>query len=298
MASCLSMEPVTSILVAPADAGLRLDVLVARELGISRGYVRRLLGKERIQMDGRAPAKGAIVRTGDHIQVLAFRHPEAGLPPNPNLQLHVIARSGGLLAIDKPAGLPSHPLDFDEIHTALNGVLALHPEMQGVGEGGLQSGLVHRLDTATSGVLAFATDEQTWQTVRARFAERSVQKRYLARVHGRYDGPDKLSLRLEGRGPRVRVVETGGLPAVTEIRVLSEDPTSSLLQVELITGVRHQIRATLAHLGSPVVGDALYGSDAELERHLLHAQSLRVTLQDGVVFEASAATPAELENPL
>ena len=83
--------------------------------------------------------------------------------------------------------MPTCPLDYDETGTALNAVAALSPEVLHVGEGGLEGGLIHRLDTGTSGVLVFATRDDAWHRARAAFAARRVRKAYVARVHGRLD---------------------------------------------------------------------------------------------------------------
>ena len=86
------------------------------------------------------------------------------------------------------------------------------------------------------------------------------------------------------------MVERGGRIALSRIRALAAGPETSLVEIEMQTGVRHQIRATLAHLGFPVLGDALYGSTASLSRFWLHAESLE--WED---FSARAPRPAELE---
>lgn len=268
------MEPGRTIEVGADDAGARLDVVVARALGISRGWVRKLLDSGRVRLDGRPAAKGVILRAGDRIEVAEFARPEAAPLPNPALALRVLAERGGLIAIDKPAGMAVHPLAPDETDTALNGLVALRPEIAGVGEGGLRSGVVHRLDPGTSGVLVFATTEAAWRAARRAFEGQRVAKRYVARVHGAFAGTREVRLRLESRGDHVRVVASGGREAVSEIRALQTGAETSRVEVRMRTGVRHQIRATLAHLGHPVVGDALYGSPLALPRHLLHAAAL------------------------
>jgi 23S rRNA pseudouridine1911/1915/1917 synthase len=191
-----------------------------------------------------------------------------------------------LLAVDKPAGLPTHPLDFDETATVLNALLARYPGLRGVGEGGVRSGVLHRLDTQTSGVLLFASSEAAWHRVRKAFAERAVEKHYLARVHGRFTQPGEVVLRLEHGGKKMHVVTSGAREAVTEIRTVRPLGESTLLEVRPITGLMHQIRATLAHLGHPVLGDALYGSPLALDRHLLHA-----TFIDACGFDAASPVP-------
>ncbi|MFQ5512817.1 MAG: pseudouridine synthase [Myxococcota bacterium] len=269
------MDPPREILVRREDAGKRLDRFLAASLGLTRGYVRRLLARGRVRVEGRPTLKGLVLRAGDRIELLEFRHPDQGLRPEPTIEIPVLAEAPGCLAVDKPAGLPTHPLDFEERATVLNALLARHPQLWGVGEGGVRSGVVHRLDTATSGVLVFATRQNVWNELRSAFRERRVTKRYLARVHGWLDEERDLVLRLVHRGNHMRVVRSGGLEAVSRLRPLDRIGDTTLLEVTLVTGVRHQIRAGLAQLGHPVLGDRLYGSPLALERHLLHATSLR-----------------------
>ena len=283
------MEPERRFAVAPADAGARLDQWLARELGLSRAYARKLVADERVLLAGRPAAKGTALRAGEEVVVLPYARPEEPPAPNADLELRVVASAGGLVAIDKPAGQAVHPLAHAERDTALNAFLARFPAAAGVGEGGLRSGVVHRLDPGTSGVLVFARDDKAWRAAREAFRSGRVRKRYVALVHGAFAGAREVELRLESRGDHVRVVRDGGRRAASQIRALRTGEAESLVEVEMRTGVRHQIRATLAHLGFPVVGDRVYGSSVSLDRHWLHAESLE---WDG--FAARAAVPPEL----
>ncbi len=277
-----------SIEVSEAAAGQRLDVVVANELGITRGYVRRLIGRGLVLLGGEPAKKGAMLRRGDNVELLEFRHPSEGPAPNPDLAVSVLCEDLGLIAVDKPAGIPTHPLDYEEKGSLLNGLLARYPELAGVGEGGLLGGVVHRLDVLTSGVQLFATEAEAWQRARRALSVHSAEKRYVARVHGRLDTTSTVVLRLENRGDHVRVVSSGGREAVTQLELLEPGARTSLVELRPITGLRHQLRASLAHLGHPVVGDALYGSTVELSRHLLHAHSIRIG-----EFAASSPVPEE-----
>lgn len=275
------------MVVSPAEAGERLDSYVAERLGLSRRHVVRLLRRERVTLGGRPAAKGTLLRAGDRLEVLPFRGVAEGPPPDPAVQLTVLAEAHGLVAVDKPAGVPTHPLDLEERGTVLSGLLVERPELVGVGEGGVRSGVVHRLDTGTSGVLVFASEERAWLRARRAFAERRVDKLYVARAHGRLVGEREVSLRLEHRGPRMRVVGSGGREALTRLRPLAHGAGTTLLEGRPVTGLMHQIRISLAHLGHPVVGDVLYGSSRELGRHLLHATEIRI--ED---FSARSSPPA------
>jgi 23S rRNA pseudouridine1911/1915/1917 synthase len=289
MRSCQAVKTHEVMVVSPAEAGERLDSYVAERLGLSRRHVVRLLRRERVTLGGRPAAKGTLLRAGDRLEVLPFRGVAEGPPPDSAVRLTVLAEAHGLVAVDKPAGIPTHPLDLEERGTVLSGLLVERPELVGIGEGGVRSGVVHRLDTGTSGVLVFASEERAWLRARRAFAERRVDKLYLARAHGRLVGEREVSLRLEHRGPRMRVVRSGGREALTRLRPLAHGAGSTLLEVRPVTGLMHQIRVSLAHLGHPVVGDVLYGSSRELGRHLLHATEIRI--ED---FSARSSPPAVL----
>ena len=280
-------------MIPEAQSGQRLDLYLAQLLGISRGYVRRLLGLKRIRLGGSMPRKGVILNAGDLVEILPFHDPQDGPRAAPEVPVHVLREGEGLLAVEKPAGLPTHPLDFEEIKTVLNALLAHYPELSGVGDGGLRSGVVHRLDTHTSGVLLFATNADVWRRVRAEFAERRVQKRYLARVHGTYRGTLEIALQLAHRGRRMRVVASGGREAVTRLIPVREIGDTTLVEVRPLTGVMHQIRATLSHLGHPLLGDREYGSTHDLGRHLLHA-----TFISTLGFDAASPVPEVFESEL
>ena len=287
------MDPTGSFAVADSDAGARLDHVVARLLGVSRGYARKLISAQRVLLEGRPAAKGTGLRAGERIEVLPFARPEDPPLANASLAWTVVAELAGWVAIDKPAGQPTHPLEHTELDTSVNALIAHFPAVAGVGEGGLRCGVVHRLDPGTSGVLVFALHDDAWRRARSAFRERRVAKHYVARVHGAFTGERELELLLESRGPRARVVSRGGRPALSRVRALATGRDESTVEIEMLTGVRHQIRATLAHLGHPVVGDSLYGSTRELSRHLLHAQSIRWD-----EFAAQAPLPGEFDVPL
>jgi 23S rRNA pseudouridine1911/1915/1917 synthase len=197
----------------------------------------------------------------------------------PELALRVLARGPGWIAIDKPAGMPVHPLDPAETGTALNFVVARFPEIAGVGEAGLRSGVVHRLDVDTSGALLFATEQGRWEQLRGGFRAHRVEKIYRALVHGHLTGGGELVLHLavaQHRPARVRVVEAGDARSRrTAMRwsALEQLRDATLVEARPATGFLHQIRASFAHLGHPVLGDAAYGAPPSplAPRHLLHA---------------------------
>jgi 23S rRNA pseudouridine1911/1915/1917 synthase len=287
--------PVAQTTEQPAEQ--RLDVFLATQLGISRSQVRKLLARGAVCLAGRELGlgeKGRVLKVGDELEVATFRRPEEQriLPDGPRRgnQLSVLAEGQGWLAVDKAAGTPVHPLREDERGTVLNALMAHSPEIQGVGEGGLRSGVVHRLDVDTSGVLLVAIHQTTWERFRLAFQEHRIRKFYRAVVHGALSEERTLEvgLRITRHRPAlvkvvpVEQVETDSSVRVTalSVRPLEALRDATLVEVRPTTGFLHQIRATLAHIGHPLVGDATYGAQESaagppgVPRHLLHATRL------------------------
>jgi len=287
-----------------ADTGRRLDVFLAERLELSRAQVRRLLARGAVRIGSRTlseRAKGERVTPGTTVEVSRFERPEDWRArAEPEAPLALLASGPGWLAVDKPAGTPVHPLEPDETGTLLNAVIARHPELHGVGEGGLRSGVVHRLDVDTSGALLVALREDTWQRLRAAFAEHRVTKVYRAVVVGRLAGDGDIELGFvtaRHRPAQVRVVDhaersRGVRMGSLRWRCLERFENATLVEVRPRTGHLHQIRATFAHLGFPVAGDRVYGSRGDptrAPRQMLHAA--RVAYRE---IEAESPDPADL----
>lgn len=285
----------TRLQVSPDDAGSRLDAFLVRHLGVSRAQARRLLAQGLVLLDCRRAFerdKGVLLAAGSAIEIAPFTEPAAmQVIPQPEAPLTILAQGQGWLIVDKPAGWPVHPLREHETGTVLNALVARHPEIQGVGEGGLRSGVVHRLDIETSGTLLLATTQEMWTRLRQAFEEHRTQKIYRAIVRGKLSGRGREVMNLlvaQHRPAKVRVVEPhrGTLPAGArrcdlEWKALESFERATLLEVTLGTGFLHQIRVMLAHLVHPVLGDGLYGSAAEpdvpaVRRPMLHAAYLQV----------------------
>jgi 23S rRNA pseudouridine1911/1915/1917 synthase len=288
--------------VEPSEAGSRLDVFLAARLSLSRTGARRLLASGAVRIAGRPAAegdKGLALSAGERVEVAAAARAAADrILPEPETPLCVLAHGPGWLVADKPAGVAVHPLAAGERGTLLGAVAARHPEVQGIGEGGLRSGVVHRLDVQTSGALVIATGAAQWQRLRAAFREHRVEKRYraIARGHVTAGGEIELPLVVARHRPAfVRVANPQELPrarrAVTRWRVVEHLREATLLEVCTVTGFLHQVRATLAHLGHPLAGDRTYASFAQrgeaerrpsdspgdatgAARHMLHAASV------------------------
>jgi 23S rRNA pseudouridine1911/1915/1917 synthase len=267
----------------PTRAGERLDSLLCQHLDLSRTQVERLISDRKVRVDDRIILKkGTKLAAGQLVSVAPFERPEEwAVIPQPEMDLRVVGVGQGWVAVEKPSGVAVHPLEPTERDTLLNALIARYPQMQGVGEGALKSGVVHRLDVETSGVLVFATEQETWQRLRRAFTEHRTEKIYRVLVSGRLTGSgrEKVCLQVTQHKPaRVRVVEPA--PGIwrcdLQWQAIETFREATLLEVKLGTGFLHQIRATFSHLGHPVMGDVLYGAPANVLRVMLHSASLKV----------------------
>lgn len=238
---------------------------------------------------GRVSVNGAVARRGD-IAVGPRDRVELGAPPPAPIPapLRLIHEDAELLVIDKPPGLLTIADLSERERTAYR---LLRDWMEGRGAGRLF--IVHRLDRETSGVLVVARTAKAKAALQEQFRSRTPERCYVARVEGvvREDRGTLTSRLVEDRSLRVRPTRDRrqGREAVTRYRVLERGEDTTLLELTLETGRRGQIRAQLAALGHPIVGDRAYGSRRDpLRRVCLHATRLGFTHPDGrrVVFES------------
>ena len=274
-----------TLTVSAAEAGLRLDQLLAARLPeLSRSRLKSLIEQGHVRVDGAAAKASARPRPG---ALLAVEIPAA--TPSAleacDLALPVLFDDAFLLVIDKPAGIAVHPGAGISSGTVVHGLLSQVRDLVGIG-GELRPGIVHRLDKDTSGCLVVAKTEIALRGLQAAFKARTVDKRYLALVHGAPAAAgafDTLYARHPIDRKRFSSKVRAGRRAVTRFRVLQRFGAAALVEVELLTGRTHQIRAHFADAGFPLLGDKLYGGtrrDAKsfvqppIARQALHAARL------------------------
>ena len=271
-------ERTLTVEVMPGCLEPRLDAFLHRRLpALSRRLVRRVIAEGLVRVNGRPGAKGTRLLPGDRVTLPELA---AGIVPEPELALPILYEDASLVAVDKPGGMPAHALDPRQRGTAAAFLLARHPEMAAVGDP-LAPGLVHRLDTGTSGILLAARTPAAHAAMRAALRARAVEKRYLALVAGAAPELDgrrvTTALAHDPRDRRRMIAALPGVrawPAETTLAVRVLGPAHTLVEATIRTGVTHQVRAHLALAGHPVLNDVLYGGPAAPlgpGRHALHA---------------------------
>ena len=289
-----------TITVESADEG-RVDKALARHYpSAGRNRLAELFDAGEVKVRGKKAKKGDRVVAGDVIELA--REPVSGDAlrplPDPSVVLELLLERPDLVAVAKPAGIPSQPLRAGELGTIANGLAARFPECATIGNDPRDGGLVHRLDIGTSGVLVAARTTEAYLALRDAFGGGQVTKEYLALVDDRpvsreCDAP------LAQRGDHVAVDHTDGLAAHTAFTVERSTATHALVRCSAHTGRMHQVRAHLSHVGSPIVGDRLYGGKpiADHSGFFLHAEKLVATV-NGETIEIIAPIPSRFATAL
>ena len=243
---------------------------------------------------GRVRVNGEVVRRGD-VEVVASDRVTLGAPPvafPPSLVL--VHEDDDLIVVDKPAGLLTVATERERHRTAYR----LVSDYVAAQRRGARLFIVHRLDRETSGLLVFARSEPVKRALQAQFEARTVERVYVAVVEGRVaaaTGTLRGRVAEDPRSLRVRTTPRGS-QAVTHYRVLARRAHSTVLELTLETGRRGQIRAQLAALGHPIVGDAAFGSRRDpVRRVCLHATRLGFRDGTGRARRYESPAPAAFE---
>jgi 23S rRNA pseudouridine1911/1915/1917 synthase len=272
--------------------GWRLDRYLALALPqFSRSRLQTLIRSGDVQLQGKAARIREIVRAGDVVRLVE--------PPVQEIEdqaeeipLEILFEDDDLLVLNKAAGLVVHPGAGNQTHTLVNALLHHCASLSGIG-GKQRPGIVHRLDKETSGCLVVAKNDAAHSALARQFAEREVNKTYLALVAGIPKRSRGIIEAPIGRHPvhrkKMHIDLRRGRAARTEYRVLQSGGGISLVECALHGGRTHQIRVHLHHLGHPVIGDSLYGKKNAAPRHMLHAWKLAFThprTKERLFFEA------------
>jgi 23S rRNA pseudouridine1911/1915/1917 synthase len=273
--------------VSAENAGMRLDRFLAAQLPkLSRTRVQALIDEGRVCLHGVAVKPSHRVEPGEIVAVEIPAPPPPGVEAEP-IPIDVIYEDGDIAVLNKPANMIVHPGAGADAGTMVAALLHRFGGMDGLSHvgGPLRPGIVHRLDKGTSGALVIARTDAAHKALVEEFRHRRVEKTYVALLHGKAKGesgriemPIARDLR---RRSRMTARRREGREARTDWRVRLRLGGFTLVEADLHSGRTHQIRVHFSALGTPVVGDTLYGAPRQeqvgkellppLGRNFLHA---------------------------
>jgi 23S rRNA pseudouridine1911/1915/1917 synthase len=266
----------------------RLDTFLRERFPtVSRGTWQRLITRGAVRINDAVVKATHPPRAGERVTI-EWPQPEPATAQPEEMALEVLFEDDDLLVLNKPAGLVIHPAAGHADHTLVNALLHhCANRLSGIG-GVVRPGIVHRLDKETSGCLVVAKNDYTHLALASQFAQREIDKTYLAIVCGHPPASAGEIRAAVARHPnhrkRMAVTDGGGREAWTSYRVIESFPAAALVEARLHTGRTHQVRVHFQHIGCPLAGDSVYGrrqntrftetTECKASRHMLHAWKL------------------------
>jgi 23S rRNA pseudouridine1911/1915/1917 synthase len=303
-----------------------LGCLKEQHPDFSRNLLKTQFQNQKVCLSGQPVKASLLLKPGTYtVELEDFEAPHAkARKPSPSVHpggnLSIVFENSELLVLNKPTGIPSVPQDSTETETAVGLALAHDPNLQNVeGHQSLELGLLHRLDTGTSGLLVFAKTQKEFERLKQLWKNGKVEKTYRAWVSLEaspnseviqfplplpykldtplaHDGKSSKRMRTYSSTSRSKI-RGKPLAAVTHLLSIKHRLENLFdLEIQIETGVMHQIRCHLASEGLPILGDDLY-SESPSTRLWLHASRLGLTTQDNQILDLEAPLPEGWLNP-
>jgi 23S rRNA pseudouridine1911/1915/1917 synthase len=243
--------------------GVRLDTIISNfSNSCSRTRAGYLLKNSHILVNKFKKKPGYRVKTGDIITGTVFNTDIKNIILPENIHLNIIFEDDHIIVINKEPGMVTHPAPGNMSGTLVNALLSHEPAIKLVGEDPLRSGIVHRLDKDTSGLMVVVKTNQALHFLQKEFKQRRVKKEYLALITGNLSShTGQINLPI-GRHPKKRKIMAinleSGKPAITCWKIKTKFQTACLVEALLQTGRTHQIRVHFYAINHPLIGDRVY----------------------------------------
>ena len=276
-------------IITPEHKGQRLDIFLSltAKLDLSRSQIKKLIEDADITVNGQPTEPSYKIKTDDKIRVVVPPPQELTIKAQ-NLRLDIVYEDNDVIVVNKPRGLVTHPAPGNYNSTLVNALLYHCDHLASLGAP-LRPGIVHRLDKDTSGLIVAAKTDAAYHSLVKQLKDRTVEKTYVALVHGVIKQDEGVIEAAIGRHPvnrkKMAVIESKkeevkskkSREAFTSFKVLKRFKKYTLVEVKIKTGRTHQIRVHFSHLGYPLVGDPTYGGQEDefgVKGQLLHAKKL------------------------
>lgn len=263
----------TKITIKEKNQGERLDKFLSFILKAkTRSQIKKMISNGLVLIDGKEAKVHHFLKTKEQVIILPDIETKAETSiievPQTSFNPKIIFEDDNFLILEKPAGMLTHPTDFGETNTLVDWIHKRFPEIEAVGEYKYRGGIIHRLDKDVSGIIVAAKNDQAFYHLKNQFKDRIVKKIYIALVYGKIEkneGEINLPIGRNKEGQFVAHPKKGDEKflskdriAKTKYKVLKYVNDYSLLEVQILTGRTHQIRAHFQAVGHPILGDQIY----------------------------------------
>ncbi len=256
------MEEKIGLIAGYQDTATRLDVFLAKHLGLSRSHAARLIEQGDVLVDGAMKRPSFKLKAGMCVNGQWEKDAEKKSLSPCEIPLEIIHEDLWIVVLNKPAGITVHPGAGTTGDTLVNALLGRYPGIGAVGDPD-RPGIVHRLDKLTSGVMVVARNNEAHAALTVSFKAHEHRREYLTVCYGHMPQKRGTIETFMQRNPKDRKRMTSrsgeGRKAVTHWEVVTQWKEFSLLRLSLETGRTHQIRVHLSDMGHPVTGDPVYG---------------------------------------
>ena len=307
-------------IIAEEDKGKRIDKYLVESLGDekTRGDIIRMIRSGVVEINGKTAKPSYTLKGGEHIFMGEFVDKSKKILPNRNIALEIIDHQPDFIVINKQRGLQVHPSHRERDKTLVNVLLAIYPEIEGVGDDEERPGIVHRLDKDTTGLMVVAKNQKGFDALKKAFKERKIKKTYHTLVFGAFqekigviDAPIARATSYTKQKIAFGKYTGDSKDSQTEYTQLEEydingENIISLVEARPQTGRTHQIRVHMAHIGHPLVGDQRYYTKTEKRLRLnfakeyethtffLHAKELEIPYE-GQVYKYEVDYPGRFK---
>ena len=278
--------------------GRKIREYLKEDLGLSSRLIRSASIDKRIYVNNKAVKMNYILKGEENILIDLMKEESQNIDPE-NIPIDIVYEDEDIIVVNKSPNMVVHPTKRHQSGTLANALMYYFKESNQK----CIVRLVSRLDMDTSGLIIIGKNQYAHMELSKDMSENKIKKRYLAVVHGNMkdtEGTIDLPIyRPEEEGTIRRVIDERGQRSITHYKVIETYDNAQLLLLELETGRTHQIRVHLSHLGCPIFGDTLYGTEDEnfIGRQALHAHKLEIPHpKDGKVIDFKCDMPEDMKN--